>query len=158
VTGPPAHWKLSEKDVQLLLARFDRKQPSASADAFTESDLRDYMRMKKRFTYKIYARLTPITTDTLQITSDGEGVCWSGTRGWFDELVKINQRRSADNGWAWTGSRLADEDADEDLDDSYSGMDIANWELLQERDRSLSMEPSEAAFLDEQIEPILEVL
>jgi hypothetical protein len=37
-------------------------------------------------------------------------------------------------------------------------MDIADWVLQQERDRSPTMEPSEAVRLDEEIEKIVEIL
>jgi len=134
-TEVPAHWKISENDTELLLAKYDTQAPAT--DALTDSELRDYARMKKRFSYKIYARFTPMKPDDVQLTSGDMSVCWSGGRGWFDELVKINQRGSADAGWPWTGNSLAEDgDPDQDLSDSYFEMDIADWELQQERDPS----------------------
>ena len=149
-TEVPAYWGISEKDTQSLLAIYDREPPTT--DALTDAELRDYARMKKRLSYKIYVKVVPMTPDNVDMS------CWSGARGWFDELVKINQRRSADAGWPWTGSSLAeDEGPDEDLSDSYFEMDIADWELQQGRDLSLTMEPSAAARLDEEIENIIEI-
>lgn len=154
-TDVPAHWKIDE-GTRSLLAKLD--QEPLAINALAESDLQNYERMKKRLDYKIYAKLTPMTPDTLQLTADSTNVCWSGARGWFDELVKINQRRSADAGWGWTRSGSAkEEDSDEELSDSYFGIDIADWVLQQERDRSLTMELSEAARLDEEIEKITEI-
>jgi hypothetical protein len=107
--------------------------------------------MKMRSGYNIYVKVTPMAPETLQEM----GAEWDDERGWFDELMKIDQRRSADEGWPWTNSRSAC-DADEHSN-SYIAMDFADWDPQHERDRSLTMEPSEAARLDEEIERIVEV-
>jgi hypothetical protein len=92
-----------------------------------------------------------MTPETLQEM----GAEWDDERGWFDELVKIDQRRSADNGRPWTDG-LSARDTDKHSN-SYIAMDFADWSPQHERDRSLTMEPGQAARLDEEIGRIVEV-
>jgi hypothetical protein len=148
-TPIPPHWKISAEDVRSLLTKFDREP---ARDTTIDADLENYARMKARSWYKVYVKLTPLTPETMQAA----GVEWDGGRGWFDELVKINQRRSAEDGRPWTGSRPTG-DTGEQFSDSYVALDVGDWDPQHERDLSLTMDPGEAARLDEEIERIVEV-
>jgi hypothetical protein len=156
----PACWKITPDSAGSLLERFDHLAPEIEdAETSTDPDIRTDARMRKRLDYNVYAKLSPLQPNTLRQSLDGTTVDWGSTRGWFDDLVKINKRRSADAGWRWTNTeREAQTEEVEELSNSYFELDIEEWDnRQQERDRSLTFGREQSELLDQQIQTIARV-
>jgi len=122
-------------------------------------DSSKYKQMKWRSTYETYADFTPMTPENIVVPpSDNVAVDWFGGRGWFDELLRINRKRSAQDGADWPSSNPDRTKDRENYLDSYWGEDLDMWHIHWERGRSLTLPASEAAQLDGEIDIITDLL
>ena len=152
----PAFYQVDPDMVKLLEDTFTAADQVKMPN---EEDTRAYDSMEKRGTFPVFARITPLRPDSIEKAREE----WSGTRGWFDELIKIGRRQALEDGWPWTGTPEAlvkgqDGGSVEELSDSYFGYDIADWELQGERDVSLTLSSGETEMLDAQIQRIDEII
>ena len=149
----PAHWRMKPRDINLLLHRFHYERSDMSPE-----DSSKYEQLKCRSGYKIYADFTPMTPENIVVPqSDNVAVDWFGGRGWFDEILRINRKRSAQDGAEWS-SRNPDRMKDRGkCSNSYWGTDIDVWHIQGERG-SLTLPASVAAQLDGEIGIITDLL
>ncbi|KAF9233671.1 hypothetical protein BU15DRAFT_79877 [Melanogaster broomeanus] len=59
------------------------------------------------------------------------GLDWTGTRGWFDEIKFIHTTRAKDKGYPWAYPVSADSDSEDYLSDSYIPMDVVELDDRQ---------------------------
>ena len=152
---------MKPKHVKSLLNKFDHEPddnlPVPLSDISPE-DLSKYKQMRWRSRYEIYADFTPMTPENIVVPqSDNVAVDWFGGRGWFDELLRISRKRSAQDGAGWPSSnpdRMKDR---ESYSNSYWGVDLDDWHINGERSRSLTLPASEAARLDGEIDIITDL-
>ncbi|KIM74543.1 hypothetical protein PILCRDRAFT_828099 [Piloderma croceum F 1598] len=157
----PTYWKITPDAAKSLLDQFDRLPPEIEdAEPSTDPDIRTDARMRKHLDYNLYAKLSFLQPNTLQHSLDGTEVNWESKRGWFDDLVKISKRRSADVGWKWTATNGEDQndDDDDEFSNSYFELDIEEWDnRQQERDLSLTLGPEQNELLDQKIQTIVRI-
>jgi hypothetical protein len=155
----PAYWKVTSDFTESLLDRFDRLPANIEdAETLTDSDVRADARMRKHLDYNIYVKLSPLQPTTLRHSLDGAAVDWESKRGWFDDLVKVSKRRSADVGWQWTATNRIAQIEDDEFSNSYFELDIEEWDnRQQERDHSLTLGPELNELLDRPIRTIVQV-
>ncbi|KAG5638033.1 hypothetical protein H0H81_002234 [Sphagnurus paluster] len=74
---------------------------------------------------------------------------WEGDRCWFDELVKINKRRTADAGWEWTADacQYLDELSQSD-ENTYWENSCCDWSRQLERDTCMTLDPAKLTSMD----------
>ena len=114
--------------------------------------------MRKHLDYDIYVKLSPLQPNMIQHSLDGVAVDWESEHAWFDDLVKISKRRSADVGWQWTATNGVAQIEDDKFSNSYFELDIEEWDNRQRgRDRSLTLGPELSILLDLQIQSIVRV-
>lgn len=155
----PAYWKITSNLTESLLEYFDRLPAGIEdGETSTDPDIRADARMRKHLDYDIYVKVSPLQPNTLQHSLDGAAVDWESKRGWFDDLVKISKRRSADVGWRWTATNRVAQIEDDEFSNSYFELDLEEWDnRQQERDHSLTLGPELNTLLDQQIRSIVEV-
>ncbi|KAF8600218.1 kinase-like protein [Ceratobasidium sp. AG-I] len=147
----PYHWSLAPEQVEVL-----QKSLSSSHPHPVEDDLKASERLKQGPYYYVYARFTPMLPESLDRTADGTAVEWNGRRGWFDELITINNVRCLEDGWAF-GELISNTQADsnsgyEELTSSYVGMDVDAWDNMGgPRSRSITLPYEEEEHLDADI-------
>ena len=153
---------MKPKDVKSLLDKFDHEPgdiPPVHLNDISPEDLSKYKQMRWRSGYETYADFTPMTPKNIVVpSSDNVAVDWFGGRGWYDELLRINRKRSAQNGAEWSSSNPDGMKDQENHSNSYWGMDVGDWHVHQERGRSLTLPASEAAQLDGEIDIITDLL
>ena len=150
----PTHWKTTSNATKLLLGQFDCLPPEIEdAETSTDPDIRTDRRMRKCLDYSVYVKLSPLQPNTLLHSLEGTAVNWETKRGWFDELVKISKRRSANVGWRWTTTNgETRNEEDDELCNSYFELDLEELDnRQQERDHSLTLRPEQNGLLDQQI-------
>jgi casein kinase I family protein HRR25 len=155
----PAYWTVTSAITESLLQHFKRLPAEIKdTETSTDPDIRADARMRKHLDYNIYVKLSALQPYTLRHTLDGAEIDWESKRGWFDDLVKISKRRSADAGWQWTATNRVVQNEDDEFSNSYYAPDVADWDTRQqERDRSLTLEPGLNDLLDQQIRQIVRV-
>ncbi|KAG5653780.1 hypothetical protein H0H81_010621 [Sphagnurus paluster] len=111
--------QITAEDVEILVTKFSGSAPDS---AFSPADLHamdSIAKRNRRCKSRIYAAFTAIPLENFHsqnpsVDQTAPGADWDGM-GWFDELVKTNKRRAADEGWPWTSNghpREKDEDGD----------------------------------------------
>jgi hypothetical protein len=154
----PVHRTMKRKDVKSLLDKFDKLPPVHLSD-ITPEDLGKYKLMRWRSIYETYADFTPMTPENIIVLPSGNvTVDWFGERGWFDELLRINRKRSAQDGAEWPSSNPDRMEGRENYSNSYWGADLDLWYIHRERGRSLNLPASEVAQLDGEIDIITDLL
>jgi casein kinase I family protein HRR25 len=153
---------MKRKDVKSLLEIFDHEPddiPPVHLCDISPEDLSKYQNMRWRSIYETYADFTPMTPENIIVpSSDNVAVDWFGERGWFDELMRINRKRSAQDGAGWPSSNSEKMKGRERYLNSYWGADLTNWHIHLERGSSLTLPASEAAQLDREIDIITDLL
>ncbi|KAG5650031.1 hypothetical protein H0H81_001007 [Sphagnurus paluster] len=148
----PVSWKLSGDDVKKLIVKFSAPAPSST---YSEADLkaRAILQDRQSFQYKVYAGFVPMTLETLNAQHTAEPDTWlaewESERCWFDELVKINKRRTADAGWGWTADacQYLDELSQSD-ENTYWENSCGDWDRQLERDTCMTLDPAKLTSMD----------
>jgi hypothetical protein len=145
---------MKRKDFKSLLGIFHYERVH-----LCDKDLSNFKHITWQSRYETYADFTPMTPENIIVPpSDNVAVDWFGERGWFDELLKINRKRSVQNGAEWPSSNPNKMKGRENYSNSYWGADLDNWHIHRERGRSLTLPSSEAAQLDGEIDIITDLL
>lgn len=136
-----------------------QKSLSPNQRHLAQDDAKEVDRLEKGPYYYVYAHFTPMLPESSDRTADGTTVEWNGTRGWFDDLVRINNIRCLEDGWAFGESASkAQEDDDNGYEKftwSYFGMDVDAWDGMGDpRSRSVTLTHEEEESLDADIPEI----
>ncbi|KAF9237981.1 kinase-like domain-containing protein [Melanogaster broomeanus] len=146
-------YRVRDEDISLLQREF--------SEVMTDEEMLDEAGRVVLEHIKEYDDEAPLLVRIESLRLPGQGLDWTGTSGWFDEIKSIYTHRAADDGWRWAGFVSAASAGREVLSNSYSGWDLANWDNRQEeRDETLSLRdlPSSLSLgLEELIPEITEV-
>ncbi|KAG5654275.1 hypothetical protein H0H81_005124 [Sphagnurus paluster] len=93
--------------------------------------------------FKALANFMPLNPGALASIAE---IDWEGERGWLDELWKVRSRKVAD-----LEPTDSNGNEDEDASNSYIAPDLDAWNIMRERDRSLTLDVEVAARLDEEM-------
>ncbi|KAF8840171.1 hypothetical protein BDN67DRAFT_968868 [Paxillus ammoniavirescens] len=74
----------------------------------------------------------PVLVSIEPLTLSIDGLDWTGTRGWFNEIKFIHTTRAKDKGCPGTCPASADSDSEDYLSGSYIPMDGVEWDDRQE--------------------------
>ncbi|QRV96203.1 kinase domain protein [Ceratobasidium sp. AG-Ba] len=138
---PPARWKTGQLGVKCLNKILNPKRGPFGEYEFlnsTNPDIRHDARIRRGHV-KVYAEVHPLLPEHLE---DNNSVEWFSHRAWFDEYVKVCQRRDWDNGVWWSRSPIDNKEAPNHwsgFSDSYRGNDYSLWDRQQERDKSITL-------------------
>ncbi|KIK96562.1 hypothetical protein PAXRUDRAFT_10721 [Paxillus rubicundulus Ve08.2h10] len=148
-----SEYRVREEHISLLLRELGEVTPNEQMLDASDRQVLEYM--EGRDDEPVVVSIEPLTLST-------DGLDWTGTRGWFDEIKFIHTTRAKDKGYPWAYSASDDSDSEGYLSDSYIPMDGIEWDDRQEeRSETLTLRTLPPSLLlggEEPIPPITKVI
>jgi hypothetical protein len=118
-----SEYRVREEHVSLLQQKLGEVTPNEQMLDASDRQVLEYM--EGRDDEPVLVSIEPLTLSI-------DGLDWTGTRGWFDEIKFIHTTRAKDKGYPWAYPASADSDSEGYLSDSYIPMDGVEWDGRQE--------------------------